>query len=76
MTEVLLFTIGLLVGSISTYFIMNLKKANLQERILDELVKNRLLKDELGRKPKKFNGSKKKYYKNPNNRKNKNGKKN
>ena len=73
MMEILLLIIGLLVGSITTYFYMNSKGSNLQEKILDELVKNRLLKDELGRKTKKFNGSKKRYY---NNRKKKNGKSN
>ena len=71
MMEILLIIIGLLIGSICVYFYMRNKNNALGERILDELVKSRLMKEELGRKTKKFNGPKKRYY---NNRKNKNGK--
>ena len=63
MTEVLYLTIGLLVGGISTYLYMHNKVAKTVDILTDSLVKNRLLKEEIGKSGNKnWNKSKKRYY--------------
>ena len=63
MTEILYLIIGLLVGGIATYIYLTRKAKGTMEVLADEMVKNRLLKEEIGRKGKspKYK-SKKRYY--------------
>ena len=65
MTEVLYLTIGILVGGISVYIYLNSKVSNTVNMLTDTLVKNRLLKEEIGKtekSKKNWKNSKKKYY--------------
>ena len=62
MTELLTFVIGLLVGSIIVYIYMRKKGVDLNELLADAMVKNKLLKEEIVRKPKPKKWTKKKYY--------------
>ncbi len=63
MIEVLIGLICLLIGIVSTYYMMNKNCTELQEKVINELLKNKLLKAELVKKPKKFKG-KRRYYNN------------
>ena len=65
MTEVLYLIIGMLVGGITVYVYLNKKVANTIDALTDNLVKNRLLKEEIGKSAKtkkNWNNSKKRYY--------------
>jgi|19_taG_2_1085344.scaffolds.fasta_scaffold01806_5 3-phosphoglycerate kinase len=62
MTELLTFVIGLLVGGIIVYIYMRKKGIDLNELLADTMVKNKLLKEEIVRKPKPKKWTKKKYY--------------
>ena len=62
MTELLTFVIGLLVGGIIVYIYMRKKGIDLNEILADTMVKNKLLKEEIVRKPKSKKWIKKKYY--------------
>ena len=63
MIEALIGIICLLIGIIGTYYTMNKNCTDLQEKVINEILKNKLLKAELVKKPKKFKG-KKRYYNN------------
>lgn len=65
MTEILYLTIGILSGGIITYIITSMKFANTVNMLTDNLVKVRLLKEEMtkaNKAKKSWKGSKKKYY--------------
>tara|TARA_R110000851_G_scaffold37986_4_gene97750 strand:+ start:9678 stop:9911 length:234 start_codon:yes stop_codon:yes gene_type:complete len=68
MTEqILLLTIGLLVGGILTYAYMRKQGIDLASLLTDSMLKNHLLKEELGKNPsigKPKYKAKKKYYAN------------
>ena len=62
MNEVLLFTIGFLIGSIIVYVYMKKFGHELTNLYTDSMLKNKLLKAELKKNTKKWNGKKKKFY--------------
>ncbi len=74
MEQILTLLLGILLGGIMVYVYMRKKGIDLKELLTDNMVKNRLLKEEINKssKPKKkWNGPKKRYY----GKKNKAGKK-
>ena len=65
MEQILILLLGILLGGIIVYVYMRKKGIDLTELLTDNMVKNRLLKEEINKssKPKKkWNGSKKRYY--------------
>ena len=63
MNSILIFTVGLLLGGIITFWYLWKQGSNLKEILADNMVKNQLLKQELKKSPKKsWNKSKKRYY--------------
>jgi|8_EtaG_2_1085327.scaffolds.fasta_scaffold94896_2 regulatory protein YycI of two-component signal transduction system YycFG len=65
MTEILYVILGMLTGGIIVYIYLNKKVSDTVDILTDSLVKNRLLKEEIGKSDKSkknWKSSKKKYY--------------
>ena len=65
MEQILILLLGILLGGIIVYVYMRKKGIDLTELLTDNMVKNRLLKEEINKSSKtkkKWNGSKKRYY--------------